>query len=67
MTDKNENKIEEKKVVPVDGCDKDAYLRFLCEGLAGKGCGTDIRHISKYRKTLSWEERRQHFLSNAGD
>jgi hypothetical protein len=47
--------------------DKDAYVRHLCEGLNGKGCGTSYEYISRHRKQKTWEEKRLKFLSRQGD
>ena len=51
----------------VDSYDKDAYIRFLCEGLNGKGCGTSFEYITSHRKKKSWEEKCQDFQRHQGD
>ena len=56
-----------KKENKKDTYDKDAFVRFTCEGLNGKGCGTDPKKISQWRKELSWEERCRKFRCHEGD
>ena len=58
---------EEETQQKTDDYDKEAYVRHLCEGLNGKGCGTEPKTLSKWRKAKTWEERRQAFLERQGD
>ena len=47
--------------------DKEAYVRFLCEGLNGKGCGTTYQYICRHRKQKTWEEKCRDFQRHRGD
>ena len=58
---------EEKTKDESDNYDKEAYMRFLCEGLNGKGCGTTYQYICTHRKQKTWEEQCQKFQRHQGD
>ena len=47
--------------------DKEAYVRYLCEGLNGKVCGTTYKYICSQRKQKTWEEKCLDFQKNKGD
>ena len=61
--EKEKNTAQEKN----KNYDKEAYVRFLCEGLNGKGCGTTYEYISRHRKKKTWEEKCRDFLQHQGD
>ena len=57
----------EKEKFSTTDYDKEAYTHFMCEGLCGKGCGTNPKKVSYWRKEKSWEEKRRTFLQREGD
>jgi hypothetical protein len=61
-----EKETEEKKSTS-DNYDKEAYIRHLCEGLSGKGCGTTYEYICRHRRQKTWEEKCRDFQRHQGD
>ena len=58
---------EKEKQEEASNYDKEAYVRYLCEGLNGKGCGTSLEYVSSHRKEKSWEEKCLDFQKHQGD
>ena len=64
------NKVSEKQSnnsQKTENYDKEAYLHFICEGLNGKGCGTETKNIARWRKEKTWAQKCADFERRYGD
>ena len=60
-------KKQKKDSQKTEDYDKEAYIRFICEGLNGKGCGTEKKYITHWRKEKTWEQKCADFQRRQGD